>query len=203
MRTIGLTGGIASGKSIVAGMLKKLGAWIIDADQLARAVVEPGQPAWQEIRDWLGPEMFFTDHYLNRKALGKRIFQDAAVRHRLEEIIHPYIQKAVQSSLQEAENAGTAVAVLDIPLLFEVGWDELVDETWVVFVHDETQLARLMAREHLARSEALARIGVQMSLAEKARLATRIIDNDGDVGSTKKQVESAWLQVIAAGGTKA
>jgi dephospho-CoA kinase len=194
MRIIGLTGGIASGKSTVSRMLHELGATVVDTDVLAREAVAPGQPAWEEIVAWLGRDVLLPDGSLDRRKVGELVFGDAAARARLEGITHPRIEAAAQEALAAAARAGARVAVLDVPLLYEAGWDGKVDEVWVVFVDEATQKSRLMARDGLTAAQAAARMAAQMSLAEKARRADVVIDNGGDVGSTATQVAAAWRQ---------
>ncbi len=201
MRIVGLTGGIASGKSTVAGLLEKLGAFLIDADKLARTVVRPGQPALREIVDWLGAGILLPDGTLDREALARIVFSDRQARARLEGITHPAIRRCVEQAVAEAKDRGISVVVLDIPLLFEVGWTGLIDETWVVYVDRPTQEARLMDRDALTREDALMRINSQMNLTEKARLATTVIDNSEDLANTKRQVEAAWRRTLAAAGS--
>jgi dephospho-CoA kinase len=192
MRIIGLTGGIACGKSTISAMLRELGAVIIDADQLARKIVEPDKPAWQEIVAWLGDEILCPDGALDRKKIGEIVFCDPKARERLEKITHPLIKEATSDMLADAERQGYGVAVLDVPLLFETGFDKFADENWVVYVDEATQQARLMERDGLTREQAMARINAQMKLADKVRLADVVIDNSGDVSSTRRQVEAAW-----------
>lgn len=201
MRIVGLTGGIASGKSTVAGLLEKLGARVIDADKLAREVVRPGEPAWQEIVDWLGPDILLPDRTLSRERIARLVFSDSQARSRLEAITHPAIRRCVKQAVAAAKEQGAAVVVLDIPLLFEVGWTEMMDEIWVVYVDQSTQEARLMDRDRMTLRDALSRIASQMSLAEKARLATTVIDNSKDFAYTKEQVEVAWQQTMAVATT--
>lgn len=192
MRIIGLTGGIASGKSTVSNMLRALGAAVVDTDVLAREVVEPGRPAWEEIVAWLGRGVMLADGTLDRRKVGDIVFGDAAARARLEGITHPRIATAAQEALAAAERAGAAVAVLDVPLLYEAGWDKLADEVWVVFVDEATQTSRLMARDGLTAGQAAARMAAQMSLAAKARRADVVIDNGGTPEETAGQVKAAW-----------
>ncbi len=198
MRVIGLTGGIASGKSTVAAMLRELGARVIDADALAREVVEPGRPAWEEIVAWLGRDFLLADGSLDRRKLGELVFADGKARAALEGITHPRIMAAAKEALAAAERDGCAVAVLDVPLLYEAGWDEGVDEVWVVYVDEATQRKRLMARDGLTDGQAAARMAAQMSLAAKAGRADVVIDNSGDQESTAGQVAAAWERT--AGG---
>jgi len=195
VRIIGLTGGIASGKSTVANMLRALGARVVDADVIARRVVEPGQPAWEEIVAWLGRDILRPDGGLDRKKLGDLVFADGEARARLEMITHPRIAAAVEQALAEAEAEGLAAAVVDAPLLYEAGWDAKVDEVWVVAADDESQLRRLTARDGLTPEEAKARVAAQMALAEKRRRADVVIDNSSDLERTRREVRRAWRRV--------
>lgn len=197
MKIIGLTGGIASGKSTVSGMLRELGAMIVDTDVIAREVVEPGQPAWEEIVAWLGRGVLQADGRIDRQRLGDMVFADREARGRLESITHPRIAAAVDEAVAAAEAAGARAVVLDVPLLFEVGWDERVDEVWVVAVDSETQLTRLMARDGSTEEQARARIASQMSLAAKIRRADVAIDNGRGIDGTRVQVQKAWQKSIA------
>ncbi|MDR3561724.1 MAG: dephospho-CoA kinase [Negativicutes bacterium] len=198
MRIIGLTGGIASGKSTVASLLEKLGACIVDADKLAWEAVKPGQPAWQEIVDWLGPDALLPDGSINRQWLADKVFSDRQARAKLEGFIHPRVRAGVCEAVAAAHIRGEVAVVLDIPLLFETGWTEAIDETWVVKVDAAIQLTRLMGRNGFSRQEAETRINSQMSLEKKALLADVVIDNSKDFESTKKQVEAAWQRSLAA-----
>lgn len=192
--TIGLTGGIASGKSTAAACLAALGADIIDADQLAREIVQPGQPAWQDIVDWLGEAILAASGEIDRKQLGDVVFRQPEARKRLEAITHPRIEAAVKQRLQQAAAQGRQIAVVDVPLLFEVGWDSWVDEVWVVYVDAATQLQRLCARNGFTPEEAKARVAAQGSLTEKCRRADVVIDNNGDQETACRQLELAWRQ---------
>ncbi len=195
MRVIGLTGGIASGKSTVSDMLRALGARVVDTDAIARAVVEPGKPAWEEIVTWQGRGILQPDGSIDRRRLGELVFADKAARAALEAITHPRIEAAAQEALAAAERDGCAVAVLDVPLLYEAGWDKRVDEVWVVFVDARTQLERLMARDGLTAAQAGARIAAQGPLAAKAERADVVIDNGGDPDRTRAQAAAAWRRV--------
>ncbi len=195
MRVIGLTGGIASGKSTVSNMLRELGARVIDADVIAREVVEPGRPALAEIVAWLGRDVLLADGSLDRRKLGELVFGDSAARAALERITHPRITAAAKEALAAAERDGCAVAVLDVPLLYEAGWDRYVDEVWVVYVDAATQLSRLTARDKFDAGQAAARVAAQKSLEEKARRADVVIDNSGGPERTAAQVAAAWRRV--------
>lgn len=192
MFRIGLTGGIGSGKSTVSAILKRLGAVIIDADQLARQVVEPDSPAWKEIVAAFGDDILLPDRNLNRKRLGEIIFADEKKRKLLESITHPAIGSAVEEELRQAEEQGAAVAVLDVPLLIESGWTNQVDEVWLVYVDPDLQEQRLMARNRLSKNEAQERIASQMNLRDKLQYANVIIDNNQDLETTTRQVRKAF-----------
>ncbi len=158
MILVGLTGGIATGKSTVAGMFKRCGATVIDADALAREVVEPGKPAWREIVKTFGKDVINPDRTLNRQTLGVMVFGHPAKLRRLERIIHPRVaREQIRLTKQAARNDPKAVVIYDVPLLFEAGIDTRVDTTIVVTADRETQIARLKKRNGLSRAEALRR----------------------------------------------
>lgn len=195
MYIIGLTGGIGSGKSTVSKMLKELGAYIVDADRIAREVVMPNEPAWQGIIAYFGTGILLPDGTINRVLLGEKIFKNKIERQSLEEITHPHIKEKVQQSIAHAKISGERIVVLDIPLLFEIGWGDMVDGIWVVYVEKEVQLARLMSRNQLTRQQAQDRIDAQMSLDEKVKQADVVINNNLDVDHTKMQVVAAWQRI--------
>jgi len=192
VRHFALTGGIASGKSTVAAMLRQLGCPIVDADLLAREVVEPGQPALAEIKGAFGPGVIQPDGRLDRKALGAIVFADADRRSRLEAITHPRIALRRLELLQELEAQGAPVVCSDIPLLFERGLRSGFDQVWVVWVDRETQLRRLMARDGIGREPAEQRLAAQLPLDDKRHLADVLIDNTGSLPETERQVRAAY-----------
>ncbi|TDA68893.1 MAG: dephospho-CoA kinase [Clostridia bacterium] len=195
MITIGLTGGIATGKSTVSGILRQRGARIIDADHLAREVVEPGQPAWEKIVAHFGPDILLPDKTIDRKRLGKIVFADAEARLALNNFTHPAVISRTQEILDGWRDEPGVLAVVDAPLLLEAGMESLVEEVWVVATDAKTQIRRLMQRDNLTPEEAQQRLAAQMPLAEKIRRATRVIDNNGTRDATRRQVE-AYLQHI-------
>ncbi len=184
---IGLTGGIATGKSSVAAILKKMGIVVIDADQVAREIVEPGKPAWREIIGHFGTCILNEDQTIDRGALGKIIFQDANARKALNEITHPKIRAEIFQQLDEALLVNDLV-VLEIPLLIESGSVYPVDEIWVVYTEPETQKSRLMQRNKLTAEEAENRILAQMSMEEKIKKAHRVINNSGTLKDLEEEV---------------
>lgn len=200
MRHFGLTGGIASGKSTVAAILRRLGCPIIDADVLAREVVEPGQPALTEIAAAFGPGVLLPDGRLDRKALGAMVFADPAQRRRLEAITHPRIAERRLAVLQELAAQQAEVVCSDVPLLYELGLQSAFDQVWVVWVDRPTELARLMARDGISREQAEQRMAAQMPLDEKRRLADIVIDNSGSLEETERQVRAAYAALLAGGG---
>lgn len=195
MYLIGLTGGIASGKSTVSRMLSELGAYIIDADKLSREVTQPGKPAWQEIIKKFGQDIIQDNGEIDRKHLGQLVFANKQARAELEAITHPHIEAAAKAAITAATAAGFAVLVLDAPLLIEVGWHTRVDAVWVVYVNEQTQLKRLMARDNSGREAAQARINAQLSLTEKLKYADVVINNGNAIKITKKNVLKAWKEL--------
>ena len=202
-RTIGLTGGIGSGKSTVARLLAQLGACVIDADAIVHELEGPGQPLTAEIAASFGPGVLRPDGAVNREALGALVFRDAAMRLRLNQLDHPRVGGEIARRAQAARSAGVPVLVLDIPLLLEVrgqgpparavlGLEAVV----VVWVPLETQIARLMQRDGFPREEALRRVSAQMPLDEKRRLADHVIDNSGALSETERQVRALWAKLV-------
>lgn len=193
-RVIGLTGGIATGKSTVSQIFRELGVPVVDADHIARQVVAKGSEALQELVDLLGTEILKPDGSLNRARLGEMIFADPEIRQKVDEIMHPRVFVQMQEATQKAlASARTPVVILDVPLLFESGYTlRLADETVVVYAKPSVQKARLMARNNVDEAEAERRIASQMSLEEKMRRADYVIDNSGSLSETEKQVRRLW-----------
>lgn len=186
---VGLTGGIATGKSTVAAMFRNLGCPVIDADVLAREVVEPGEPALADIVREFGTGVLAPDGRLDRKALAAVVFADAGRRRRLEAITHPRIRERLASRLAALAGAGFGgVVIFDAAVIVESGAYRQMDRLVVVIADEATQLARLRARDGLDEEEARRRIASQMPLAEKAKLADHVIDNSGDRAATEAQV---------------
>ena len=197
MKIIGLTGGIACGKSTVSAELRALGAAIIDADALAHELSQPHQPIYNAYVERFGREIVTADGTLDRAAIARRVFADPAVRAEVEVIAHPIIRRAAEERLRAAREENKRAAVLDVPLLFEAGWDALADETWVVALPREEQLARLLARNKaMDAGEARARIAAQMPLAEKCARADVVIDNSGTVEEIREYIGKLWKERI-------
>lgn len=189
MRVVGLTGGIGSGKSTVAAFFKQQGAEVVDADQIAREVVEPGRPALEAIIKAFGRDVLQSNGRLDRARLAAIVFKDVAARERLEAITHPPIRQRLLEEV-EARRARPGLLVLDIPLLYERPRIEAVDAVVVVWVDAATQLERLLARGGLDEEAARARIAAQMPLDEKKARADHVIDNSGSREATRRQVDA-------------
>lgn len=194
-RIVGLTGGIATGKSRVAAAFGQLGAAVIDADLAARRVVEPGTEGLRAVVACFGEGILRPDGSLDRKELGRIVFADAERRRRLESILHPRIFRHMQQQLAAVLRTGVPVVILDIPLLYETGLflDE-IDASVVVYAAPDVQLRRLMARDGLTEEEALQRIRAQMPLELKVQRAAYVIDNSGPWEETERQILALWKE---------
>lgn len=185
---IGLTGGIGSGKSTVAKLFEKYDIPIIDSDRIAREVLEPGKKAWKQIVDYFGKEILLSDQTIDRKKLGKIIFNDVEKREKLNKITHPIIIAEIISRARRLEELNVLV-IIDIPLLFESKREPLFDIIIVVYVNKSIQLKRLMIRDRIDENEALQKIESQISLDVKKEKADVVINNEKDLEDTEKQVE--------------
>lgn len=183
---LGLTGGIASGKSLVASCFARLGVPVIDTDMVAREVVEPGQPALDELVEAFGPAILDGQGRLDRRTLRARVFADPAERHRLEGIVHPRIRAR---TLELADSAGGPYIVIVVPLLIESGFNQLVDEVIVVDCPEAEQRARLKARDGDDAAQADRMMAAQLGRAARLAAADVIIDNSGSISDTRIQVE--------------
>lgn len=190
---IGLTGGIATGKSTVARMLVARGAALVDADRIAREIVEPGQAALARIAERFGDRVIQADGTLDRRLLGSIVFADANERKALEAITHPAIRELMRERIAalEAERPDRLV-VADIPLLYESGLQHLYEGVMVAYVPREVQRARLIGRDGMSPEEADKRIGAQLDIEEKRRLADYVIDNSGSLADTEAQLDRFW-----------
>jgi len=185
---IGLTGGIASGKSTVAKMLRELAIPVIDADEIAREVVQIGEDAYLQIVEQFGEGILQEDKNIDRLKLGSIVFNDEAKRKLLNRIVHPAIRQKMMQKKEEYASVGEQTVVLDIPLLFESNLTHLVHKTIVVYVDDQIQLERLMERNGFSKEEAEVRIRAQLPLKEKVKKADAVIDNNGSLAQTKAQL---------------
>lgn len=196
MLKIGLTGGIASGKSTVLDFFKSKQIPFIDADVVAREVVAPGTPGLSAIAELFGSHLIQTDGTLDRPALGAIVFHDESKRLQLNECLHGLIRQRIDELTAEYEKQNSPVVIYDIPLLIEGKWYERLDMVWLVYVNRTTQIERLMSRNELSQEDALARINSQMSLDEKRAYADYIIDNGGSVEDLLKQLESLYNEQL-------
>ena len=195
---VGLTGGIATGKSTVSALLRQLGCEIIDADLLAREVVEPGRPAWTTIVAEFGQDVLTGDGTLDRKKLGAIVFADPERRRRLEAITHPAIRERFQARLDElAEHGFTGIVVFDAAVMIESGNYKNMDRLVVVVTDEPTQMSRLQGRDGTDDAEGRRKIASQMPLSEKAKLADYVIDNSGDRHETAEQVRRVFAALMS------
>jgi dephospho-CoA kinase len=196
MITIGLTGGIASGKSLVAELFRRLGASVIDSDSIAREVVEPGTTGWQSVVAEFGQDILAPDSTIDRAKLGRIIFSDRERRNTLNAILHPLIINTVRERVAAlGRQYPEALVVTDIPLLIECGLQHEFDAVIVVWSPVELQRKRLMERDGLSAAEAQQRIDAQMALNEKQNHATYVIKNDGSEKQTEEQVKKIFLTI--------
>lgn len=193
MRVIGLTGGIASGKSTVSNQLRdEFSAVLLDADVAAREITEPGAPLWTAFVERYGKERVLRlDGTLDRAVIAEIVFRDKAEKAWMDSVAHPLIKRRFLDRLAACKAMGEKLVVLDVPLLFEAGWAMIPDEVWVVFVDEKTQLQRLMQRNALSEELAKDRIASQMPMKEKVRRADVVIDNSGTREETAMQVRTA------------
>lgn len=184
---IGLTGGIASGKSTVASFFKAQNIPVIETDQIAKTVLSPGSDAYDRVVQHFGEAILLSEGIINRKALGERIFKNESERETLNQIVHPEVRTITQSKVDVLKKEDHDLIVIDVPLLFEAGFDQDVDSTLVISVPKEIQIERLMARDGIDKAYALKKINAQIPLKEKRQRADYVIDNRGSILATKNQ----------------
>jgi dephospho-CoA kinase len=195
VRTIGLTGGIATGKSTVAAMLAGHGAAVVDADVIAREVVEPGHPGLEAVVDAFGAEVLTAAGTLRRDRLATIVFADAQARRRLDAITHPLIQAGIAARVAAERAAGAPLVVVDVPLLFEGGREvDFPDGVLLVYADAATQVRRLRRRDALDDAAALRRLAAQLPIEGKRARATWVIDNGGSLEGTRTQVSRWWRE---------
>ncbi len=201
MMVVGLTGGIATGKSTVAQMFKQCGAIVIDADRIARDLVRPGSPAWREIVKCFGKSILSPDRTINRHALGTIVFHHRGKLRQLERIIHPRVAREKKRLVRQiAKRTPHAVVIYEVPLLFEAGADKHVDTILVVTADRKTQIARLKKRNGLTRAEALRRIRSQIPLAEKMRRADVVLNGTKPIALLKAEVRQLTRRLATSSG---
>lgn len=195
---IGLTGGIATGKSTVSRMLESLGAELIDADVIAREIMEPGHPVLARVAEHFGEDILNPDGTLNRKQLGAVVFSDPEQRKVLNELTHPAIRSEMAARMKALEAADPhRLVVCDIPLLYESGQEELYEQIMVVYVPREVQLERLMERDNFTVEQASSRLAAQMDIELKKSKADILIDNRYGLDETKRQIEKFWREKVS------
>jgi len=198
MLNVGLTGGIATGKSTVVRMLVGKGARVIDHDGLVHTLQEPGKPVWKRIVEAFGRDILGADERIDRKKLGSLVFDDEQRRRTLEGIVHPAVLEEAQRRRDEiAHEDGQAIVLSDIPLLLEVGMKDLFDLILLVYAPPEVQIRRVMKRNKMTRDEAVARLKAQMPIDEKLGLADVVIRNDGTMRELEQSVDEVWQELLA------
>jgi len=194
VKLIGLTGGVGSGKSTVAEMLRELGAEIIDADEATHAVYEPGSPGFDAVVREFGRGVVAGGR-IDRARLGELVFRNADARHQLNAIVHPLVRDWMAQKTAEAAERGADVVVQDVPLLFENGLERLFSSVVLAYVPEEVQIERLVSGRGLAPERVRAIVAAQMPIEEKRGRAHHVIDNSGTREETRAQVRSAWEKI--------
>jgi dephospho-CoA kinase len=192
MIVIGLTGGIGTGKSEAARILQDLGAVVINADQVGHSAYTPHSEIWSEVVQAFGRDILDTNDEIDRRKLGAIVFSDSAQLERLNRIMHPRMARMVQEQIDGLRENGAPVVVVEAAVLFEAGWDSLVDEVWSTAAPEETVVARLVVRNGLPEDEARKRINAQMSSAERAARSQAVVDNSEDIIRLREAVQALW-----------
>lgn len=195
MLKIALTGGPGSGKSTVAQMFRDLGAEVIDADEVARAVVAQGQPAWEEVRRQFGPEFFLADGSLDRARMAELVFRDPGARAKLNAIVHPAVTREIGRRLTELAAGGVDLVMVEVPLLYETGLEKNFDAVIVVDAGEQEQIDRIAARDGRPPEEARGILAAQLPLSAKKARADFVVDNRGSLAATRGQVKKLWQRL--------
>ena len=196
MKVIGLTGGIACGKSTASAYLKELGACIVDTDGISRTTTKKGGKGYDAVLSHFGRDLLMENGEIDRRKLGGIVFSDEKKRQELNALIHPIVIEESKAQMKAAEEAGYTVCILDVPLLFESGMETLCDETWLVYVPREEQIRRINERDGLDEKAAAARIDSQMPLEEKMKRADRAIDTSGTIEETQVRIKALWEESV-------
>lgn len=194
-RTIGLTGGIGSGKSTVTALLRRRGVPVLDADEIVRELQRPGADGLRQLVDAFGPGILEPSGELDRAALGRLVFADPDARRRVEAILHPLVRERMAAEQAAAEARGARILVHDIPLLFEARDPSSFDATVLVYAPPEVQRKRLTEQRGMSAADAEARIAAQLPMAEKRRRATYVIDNTGSLEELESEVDRVWAEI--------
>jgi len=204
MLIVGLTGGLATGKTTVAKFIENLGATVLDADAIVRELYTPGSDVWKKIVKAFGREVLMPDRSVDRKKLAAIVFSNRQTLDRLNKLVHPSVLKHFQQEIADfSESQDWGILVLNVPLLFEAGLQKLCDKTVVVTARLRTQLDRLYLRDGFSKEEAAKRIASQMPLTEKVRRADFVVDNDAGLEHTREQVLVIWSDLARANTAKA
>ncbi len=197
MKMIGLTGGIATGKSIVASVFREMGAIILDADVIARLVVLPHQPAWKDIVEFFGPQVVNEDQSLDRAKIGEIVYNNPNSLKELNRFTHPRIMQYYKDELRRIKTEQPdAIVILEVPLLYETNMDKLCQQVVVVYVDRETQIQRLMKRDNMSYADAVKRVDAQMPMDEKVRRADFVIDNRSSMEETKEKATKYYNEIL-------
>lgn len=192
---LGLTGGIATGKSTADEFFKKKNIPIIDSDKIAHNIMNVGKPAWKQVKNAFGQNYLNQDQTVNRKKLGELVFNNSAELKKLNDITHPLIYQEIQEKIKAEKDKGTPLVIVDAPILFETGGQSYCDKTLVITLPKDLQIKRLMERNNLTRDEALSRIKSQMLLDQKEKLATYVVDNAGTIEELESKLEQLLKEI--------
>lgn len=192
---LGLTGGIATGKSTADEFFKNKNIPIIDSDKVAHNIMNVGKPAWKKVKETFGTDYLNSDQSVNRKKLGKLVFNNEAELKKLNEITHPLIYQEIQEKIKTEKDKNVPLVIVDAPILFETGGQNYCDKTVVITLPPKIQLERLMARNNLSKEDALSRINAQMPLEQKEKLATYVVDNAGTIEELDSKLEQVLKKI--------
>jgi dephospho-CoA kinase len=195
MIVIGITGGIASGKSTVSRMLSELGAVVIDADKVGHEAFCPHTEAWRKVVAAFGKAILGQNEEIDRSKLAQLVFNDPKALKRLNRIMHPLMHEIVRQKIEALRNQGVEVVVLEATLLIEAKWTDLVDQVWVTITPEAAVVNRLVSQKKFTEEQAMARIKSQTPIAQRAKNADVVIENDSDMNSLRKKVEALWLRL--------
>jgi dephospho-CoA kinase len=195
MKVIGLTGGIGSGKSTVAKLLAEMGAVVMDADKVGHEVFQPGTEGWKDVVNTFGSEILTDYDEINRKKLAEIVFNNPEALSKLNQIIHPRAHDLVKSRLNDYRKQGVEVVVLEVVLLIEAKWTDLVDEVWVIIASEDKVVNRLKQQRGMSKEEILVRISSQMSNDERVKYADVVIRNDDDIDKLKLNIKELWKNI--------